>query len=400
MDSAISVQDLAAALEGLLAKNPSKAGQRLCSERDLSALLNVDRMKIQKAFDLLVEKGILARRHGSGTYIRKVPKASGLSVKVKVGAKILKPQDLFAKPSSTVVRRQIRSEHRQLRLAILLNELWKSESNELVISGIKDRVKQEGHLLENYTSRRDGAPISTSQLVEKLRNEPADGYILWTPYLGVLKEAFGGETPPAVFIGFESRAVDLKCTPVVRIDLEDSLVRGIALLADFGFEKIGLIGLDSRDRRASDDHQLYADTMSRRGLAYRSTTVCDLDDESVLKQMRKLFSSPTRPDAVYVTDDILLGHVAKAWKVLNIVPGGNLGVITFANRGNPLPSSSEWSRIEFVPFQLGRMAVDSLLREIETAGEDICSFEHLGLWQPGNTHYLPGHISFQKKSDF
>lgn len=391
MEGSISVQELAVILEQLLARRPSKAGQRLCSERDLASRLKVDRMKIQKAFDLLVQKGILARRHGSGTYVRKVPKASGKSVKIKWGDKFLGAQDLFAKPSAVPVRRQIRQEHRKLRLALLPNENWQSESNNLVFAGIKDRIKQEGHHLEIYTGHaQDGKVVSTKQLVDKLKKNPVDGYILWTPYLPILEEAFQGKNPPAVFIGAQAREIDLDCAPIVRIDLEDALVRGLRLLAREGYQRIALIGFASVERVGDDDQNIYEETMSRLGLSYRSVIFCPLNDKAVSVLVRRMFESPNRPEAVYVTDDIVLRHVLPIWKALEIIPGENLAVISQTNRGNALPPSYEWSRIEFHPFQVGRMAVDSLLQEIETAGEEICSFEHLGVWLPGKTHLLPG----------
>jgi DNA-binding LacI/PurR family transcriptional regulator len=386
MEVSISIREFAGILEQLLAKSPSKAGQRLCSERELAGRLSVDRMKVQKAFELLVEKGILARRHGSGTFVRKVPQIPGKAAKVKWGDRVLGAEDLFAKPSAAP-RRQIRQEHRRLRLALLPNENWQSESNNLVFEGIEDRIKQQGHELEIHTSHGD-AGKAWPQLVEELRDNPADGYILWTPYLPILNEAFQGKHPPAVFIGAQTREVDLKCAPIVRVDLEDALVRGLGLLAEEGYEKIGLIGFDSLERQSKVEQVLYEETMSKLGRSYRAAIFCPLNEEAALERMREMFAAEDRPEAVYVADDIVLRNVLPAWKMLGIVPGENLAVISLANRRNALPTAYEWSRIEFHPFQVGRMAVDSLLQEIETAGEEICSFEHLGVWIPGKTHRL------------
>jgi hypothetical protein len=71
---------------------------------------------------------------------------------------------------------------------------------------------------------------------------------------------------------------------------------------------------------------------------------------------------------------------------MGIAPGADLAVITLAARGNPLPEGFKWSRMEFNPFQVGRVAVDCLLQEIQTAGEELCSFAHLAVWRPGETH--------------
>ena len=47
----------------------ARVGDRLPSERDLSALWGVARMTIRAATDALVAEGLVERRHGSGTYV-------------------------------------------------------------------------------------------------------------------------------------------------------------------------------------------------------------------------------------------------------------------------------------------------------------------------------------------
>lgn len=45
------------------------AGEALPSERDLCELMGASRVTIRKAFELLIEEGMLSRRQGSGTYV-------------------------------------------------------------------------------------------------------------------------------------------------------------------------------------------------------------------------------------------------------------------------------------------------------------------------------------------
>ena len=44
-------------------------GDRLQSEREMSADLGVNRLTVRRAFNLLVERGLVNRRHGGGTYV-------------------------------------------------------------------------------------------------------------------------------------------------------------------------------------------------------------------------------------------------------------------------------------------------------------------------------------------
>lgn len=376
---AIGVNELGAELELLLTQPPSKAGMRLCSERELASLLHIDRTRIQKAFDILVERGILVRRHGSGTYVRKVPKAQ---TEVECSLAIV-PERLFAAKKS--FRRQIQQAHRKLQFAVIPNQTWESASNRATFEGIEDRVLREGHHLK-ILSPRGKKEGRAKELIDAMRENPSDGYILWTSNASLLQEAFPDDLPPAVFIGAGERSTDLDYSPVARVDLEDGILRSLGILAREGFRRIAFIGLESVERDQDGDRAIYDDGMRRLGLDYRASVFCPLNLTQCRAAMRALFSGDERPDAVYMADDVVLQYVLPAWKKLGLVPGQNLGVITLSTRSSELPGEFEWSRMEFNPFQLGRMAVDSLLREIETAGEELCSFEHLGQWREGKTH--------------
>jgi len=394
MNKTISVQELADVLEQLLSRKPSKTGQRLCSERTLGEKLNIDRMKVQKAFGLLMEKGILTRSIGSGTYIRKVPKPTGHSRPIRGSDDtLLKVEDLFAKPSPAPVRRQINKEHRSLKLALL--PTWDSDSNHSILGGIKDRARREGHDIQTYKIKqktKEDVPPHTippdPKLVAKLRAEHFDGYILWARYVPVMEQAFPGQSPPCVYIGSGSREEDLDSAPLVRIDLEDAVVRGLKLLAKEKYEKIGLIRYSSMSRDIKEDERLYHEVLDRLGLSYRNVASCKLKAADAKQVVRKMFFGKDRPQAVFVDDDVLLHYLAAEWAAQGITPGVDFAVITISNRGNSLPAGWNWSRLEFHPEQVGRMAVDCLLQEIQTAGEELCSFEHLSVWRPGATHRL------------
>jgi GntR family transcriptional regulator len=63
----ITRQELRAMLRELIAS--ARPGDRLPSERTLSRRWNAARMTVRSATDALVAEGLVARRHGSGTYV-------------------------------------------------------------------------------------------------------------------------------------------------------------------------------------------------------------------------------------------------------------------------------------------------------------------------------------------
>ena len=64
---------LATAIDDLAARGVLPAGGRLPAERSLAAGLGVSRGTVVAAYDALVSREVIVRRHGSGTYLRSRP---------------------------------------------------------------------------------------------------------------------------------------------------------------------------------------------------------------------------------------------------------------------------------------------------------------------------------------
>jgi len=380
-------EQLSGVFERILANPPSKVGRRLFSERELATRLKVERVIIQKAFDQLVEKGYIARRHGSGTYVRKVPSGAYKGKAATVNGQTFTATDLFAEPTTSPARKQALIEHRRLKVLLFGKEEWQgNEMRKLLSSGVASRLKQGGHQLKFvYFNKKEDDLISIEELTEKMHANPCDGYILWAPEMPRVDISFLKEHAPASYVASGERISDHDYSPLTRIGTEDATIRAVRILKQAGHQKIAIftnygLGMTDNIRRF---HEI---TMMAFDLEYRFTEFVQADDEKMFSRMRRLFSSSDRPDAVYIADDFLLRRLVPMWERLNIVPGEDLGVVTLSNRGLPLPANYKWSRLEFDPFQLGRLAADNLLLEIQNAGELICSVENLATWFPGKTH--------------
>jgi len=383
LSNLLSSQELAAFFQNLLSCPPCETGKRLCSERSLAERLKIRRKSVQLAFDLLVEEKILVRRHGSGTFVRKVPPPPSGKVIAKVNGRAISVNEMFAEAAKAPIRRQMLDQHKRLRLSLFLSEKWGGETAYSAMEGIKARARQTGHILKIYTVNEQGAVDFDAGAI--LRGKPFDGCLFWDISPEIASKICGGEPSNVVFFGASSREMDLLCEPIVRLNLEDAITRGVQRLNEQGFRRIALIGHES-SRRSSSELLVYEKAMASLKLKYRAAFFCILDDASVACEVKKLFCSRNPPEAVYVSDDIVLRHLVRAWKGIKIFPGENLGVVTLSNQNNPLPVGYDWSQMQFNPFQIGRSVLDSLLLKIQAAGESICSFEHLASWKPGATH--------------
>ncbi len=67
-------------LEQAIHKGELKAGERLPSERDLSRRWRISRPIVREGIGMLVAKGLLSRKHGSGTYVNETTEQFGAEV--------------------------------------------------------------------------------------------------------------------------------------------------------------------------------------------------------------------------------------------------------------------------------------------------------------------------------
>ena len=62
---------LAEVLQGKIESNEYKYGMRIPSERELSQIYGISRMTVRKSVDLLIDRGLLVRMQGKGTFVSK-----------------------------------------------------------------------------------------------------------------------------------------------------------------------------------------------------------------------------------------------------------------------------------------------------------------------------------------
>jgi len=100
--------ELARIFEYGLCIPPARTGLRLKSEPELARMLEINRMLIRSMLSDFVERDILLRRHGSGTYLRKLP---GRSWQATEGvdmdwAVVVLKKGIFARPEAPLLRRR------------------------------------------------------------------------------------------------------------------------------------------------------------------------------------------------------------------------------------------------------------------------------------------------------
>lgn len=384
-------------LRGLLGQAPSQVGLRLKSERELAGILGVNHYMIRTVLDDLLEAGFLMRRHGSGTYVRKVPKLPKAESTVlgqirKTYALNLTTKDLFAQDVRDELSYVVPVDKKKLHL-----DLWSDyhacrgpKIANSILKGIEDRVVELGHVLITHsTVEKMDVPLSASAIAEQLSGSKSDGYMVVSRWASGFQEAcemvFGSQVPSLVYIQSHSSNM-ITHEPLIQIDVDEACSRAVHLLASEGFKKIGFLNYQIAFRKAEHQRKIYHRALEDAGLEFRASAFCEQDEASTLDALASLLDLSDRPEAIYVGDDNLLGVTCRELKSRGLKPMKDMGIITLSNVGSRLPKGYEWSCLEFNPEMIGTTAVDSLLRVIQTAGHEHSSISHQSSWRPGQTH--------------
>jgi DNA-binding LacI/PurR family transcriptional regulator len=364
---------------------PSAVGMRLSSERKLAKLFEEPQTNIHKILDEFVTKGILVRRHGSGTFIHKVSTLKRYqNDELYEEAKSLAFEILCVNPSGRKMAK------RHLKLSLWSDFVDTTNTNNLIAESICKRAEELGHsIVMRSLVKKISTPLDIEDVVEEIKKTPHDGYIVvarWGKLFQLaLSMALQSEHPPICYLMPCSYYIE--CEPYITLDTNDVIRRTVRLFAAEGYSCIGMLQLREQNfLLAKENVHVFKSEMDLFGLqaVTHDLPLADCNIEDVRSAVDHFLEH--KVEALYVADDHIVQLLSQVFDEKSMVPGRDIAVITIANKGVTLPESFEWSRFEFDLDSFGKTIVDSLLTVISTAGENMLSFSHKAIWRPGKTH--------------
>ena len=381
---------LALRLKESLASSPVKAGMRLLPERELAKSLKCGHKCMHNALQLMNAEGLLAKRHGSGNYVRKIPSRSNFSS----GEALIDISKLF--PESEISGDNVTpltSLPQQQRLKILLCSgfHFPDSDNYSLWLKIKECVENAGHeIIAESMFNKSGEVISMRELSEDLKKTGADGYLVTSPlgelFVDAYKNAFS--TPPQNAIYISSWGYYVSFEPTVRQDGYEATIRAVRKLAEFGAKKIAYIGIDTKFHQASTDYHIYDCAMRMENLDYRCARHIPMSKDAAFQATLDIFKTENPPDAIFVGDDHLVDGVDAALATLGIKLGRDISGITISNVDGGSHINIDWTNIEFNKDLVGSIAASEMLKSLMIAGSEIRSISMLGKWRFKDTHCI------------
>lgn len=388
----MDVQNLTGTLQYSLSRPPAIAGKRLRSERELASLFDVGEAQIRKALSRLVDDGVLIRRRGSGTFVRRIAEYSPARHN-NLSPEMLKKAALVFTDSKSNGGSGSNTQAAQLHIGLWGDLGNNSLVDQFIIGSIAKATSSAGHrltvhnIVENFNT---WDMISIDDFKKQIEDNPCDGYLVVNSVSDLFVEALGDQQVPVVF--FLGGTVAIKYEPMVMFDTAEALNRAVTRFYEMGYRKIGMIGekrVDENDENLLElEVNAYEDCMRKLGLDYRAYELSMTGVGQAMMATRKLLRRGDPPEAIYVADDNVLVGFSEALDIERVVPGRDIGVITLSNRNFPLPPGRDWSRMEFDRERFAQLLVDNLLYQLQSAGTRANTIALHANWIEGETHQI------------
>ncbi|MAX27592.1 MAG: hypothetical protein CMJ19_24105 [Phycisphaeraceae bacterium] len=390
------IADLVNEMSWILSQPPTCIGARIRPEEDLANELGITRRMVRQAIKAFTDKGVLVRRQGSGTYVRRVHSHPADAAESSVFG--LTHEHLFLDLQTTDTKTQ-HLNHELIGKAVqsLRIGLWSDwqlspphTTTHVVLSMFMRHAQLAGHTMtihSQVTSSQKALPVQ--EMAKQLEHASDDGFLVGTQYADTFLKArkMAGSVCPYLFHSMGSSDFDLH--PSIYVDTERACQRALQHLIELDYQRIGTIALHTT-KQCDIEHHVHRGMMLRANLCQDFHAYAhDMGVASSMQATRELLAKADRKlDAIYVTNDMVLVGVVEALKLEKLIPGKDIAIITLANRGYPLPRGYNWSKMMFDPESYASTTIRLISQQIEHPDMPVSSMAIQATYIEGDTHLL------------
>ncbi len=380
----------------ILSQPPTCVGARIRPEEELANELGITRRIVREAIKLYTEKGVLVRRQGSGTYVRRVHSHPTDTPESKAFG--LTHEDMFTDLTTTDIRTQplnqglVGKTMQSLRIGLWSD--WQLSpphtTTHIVLSMFMRHAQLAGHTMTIHSqvaSSQQALPVQ--EMARQLEHASDDGFLVGAQYAHTFlaaREKAQSECP-YLFYSMGSSIVDWDS--LIYVDTERASQRALQHLVECDYQRIGTIALHTTEQ-CNIEHHVHRGVMLRADLCMDFHVYAhDMGVASSMQATRELLAKANgKLDAIYVANDMVLVGVIEALKRENLTPGKDIAIITLANRGYPLPRGYNWSSMVFNPESFASTTIRQISHHIEYPDIATSNLAIQATFCVGDTHQL------------
>lgn len=390
------ISDLIDEMSWLLSQPPTCVGAKVRPEEEMANELGLTRRQVREAISFFTDKGILVRRQGSGTYVRRIHSHPADSVESKTFG--LTHELLFLDLQSnglktlTLPKNALTTPVQALCIGLWTD--WQLSpphtTAHVVLSLFMQQAQLSGHTMTIHSQVASSKQIlSVDEMARQLQHTSDDGFLVGSQYADTFLQAhkIAGSKCPYLFHSMGSPDFDMH--PSINIDTAKACETALLKFVNLGYQRIGTLAM-TKSLEFDLEHYIHQSVMNRSQLdesfwAYSQ----DMGVASAMQATRLLLKkSDGKLDAIYVANDMVLVGVVEALTLEGLIPGKDIAIITLGNRGYPLPHGYDWSVLEFDPESFANITIRQLCHQIQSPDMQTVSLSIKALWKPGSTHQL------------
>jgi DNA-binding LacI/PurR family transcriptional regulator len=378
-----SLADYEAMVVRCLAAAPHALGHRLKPELQLCEVFGLGRWQTRAVLDRLVKKGVITRRRGSGTFVKRIPRATASQADgpAMEADRLLVSHDDPAEPLSRIARHH---DSRSLDIGLWSEWTNSNQSLQAILAGMIEHANRSRHILTAHSMlmpNGEGKPVE--EVIAAVNASKCDGAIFGFNFFADHQEAFRKCQKPIAL--HYPGSMPLHDKPSVSIDIESAVFRAVTEFAAQGYRRVAILGLQTKYHDSIPERSALERAVVSQGVKSGGYFECDHQNvQSCLKAAAALMKSGV--DAVYISDDVVLSIISPFLRTVGDRIGNDFGIITLANRGVVLPDWCQWSRLELDGWLFGRMVVDAISIHIESVQTRFPALQVRLNWSPGASH--------------
>ena len=313
-------------------------GEKIPSERELSAELGVAVHTVNKTLATLTERGILTRRKGLGTFVAE-RNVRGMRVRIVTPSLKYYNKDLVVN--------------------------W--FNSQFILEGFSRRAQELGVVPEGYVS--DYSALPAPEAMERLLAPEVAGYLFHIHMETlVLKQWIDILNRAGKIVLCRSHAPFENCNTVYG-DMRTGVREAVSYLLKSGRERIAVLEMDNpADGYVAVRRQGYADAHEEAGIVpdpklFRPCR--EMSEEEAYAETRKLLAEGIRFDAIFAGTDIRAYGVMRALKEAGLRIPQDVALVGSDNLPQDLETVPTLSTVDYPMHEIGKSLCD-VFAEIAT----------------------------------